>query len=497
MTLVCLNHTFAYEMEHILRMFFPGAPIKTRSGLPEDPGGDLVLTELREQNGARVPFVRVRLSGLSAGTGTVGAQDTGAAPDSELERRLGVCLYRLLQKSTGVTPPWGILTGVRPVRLCRRWAEQGLDEKAIRRRFERDYLVQPGKADLALQTAGAQKRILAGNTPDSYSLYISIPFCPTRCLYCSFVSSAIAGAKKLVPDYLRLLDRELRATAALAERLGLVLHTVYVGGGTPTTLDAEQLELLLKSVSQNFDLTNILEYTVEAGRPDTITAEKLEILRKFGVDRISINPQTMDDTILRTIGRDHTAAQVEESYRLAKQFDFSAVNMDLIAGLPGESAGSFSATLDRVLALSPENITLHTLTVKRSSHLREREDAFAGSPLALGELLGVAQSRFASEGYRPYYLYRQKGTVQNLENTGYARPGTESAYNVYSMEEVHTILGAGAGAITKLCRGGHIRRVCNFKYPYEYIARFGELLERKSAVEEFYEEHSGKEVYPG
>jgi len=487
-TLTCLGHTFSYELEHILRLFFPGERVRC---VQEEarPAGDFVETRLTRGPEKVFLAVRVRLENPACDTAATAELDS-AAPGQEEERQLAVLLYGILCGVTGITPPWGILTGVRPVRLCRQWEEQGLTREQISGRFSKEYLVKPHKLALALTTTDAQRHILKDARADGYSLYISIPFCPTRCLYCSFVSHAINKAEKLIPDYLGKLCRELEVTAGLARKLGLSLETVYIGGGTPTSLTAAQLEQVLGTVAAHFDLSTLREYTVEAGRPDTITPEKLAVLRKFGVGRVSINPQTMDDTILKAIGRGHTAAQVARSMALVRDYGFSAVNMDIIAGLPGESEDSFNKTLDGVLSMKPENITLHTLTVKRSSGLRLREDAFSGSPLGLDGLLQTAQRRFDGEGYRPYYLYRQKGTLQNLENTGFSLPGGEGIYNVYSMEEVHTILAAGAGGVTKLCYQGDIRRVFNHKYPYEYITRFHELLARKSSVEEFYEKHS-------
>lgn len=494
-TLACLGHTFSYELEHIYRLFFPGEQVRCvqeETRLAED----FVEARLTRDPGWISLAVRVRLEDMNCDT-SASAELDAAAPGPEGERQLAVLLYGILCGVTGITPPWGILTGVRPVRLCRQWESQGLTREQISERFTREYLVKPHKLALTLETTDTQRHILNGARPDGYSLYISIPFCPTRCLYCSFVSHAVDKAAKLIPDYIACLCRELEATAGLARNLGLSLETVYIGGGTPTSLSAAQLEQILGAVATHFDLSALREYTVEAGRPDTVTPEKLAVLRKFGVGRVSINPQTMDDTILKAIGRGHTAAQVERSMALVRGHDFSAVNMDLIAGLPGEGEDSFDKTLNGVLSMKPENITLHTLTVKRSSGLRLREDAFSGSPLDLDGLLQTAQRRLGVEGYRPYYLYRQKGTLQNLENTGFSLPGGEGIYNVYSMEEMHTILAVGAGGVTKLCFQGNIRRVYNYKYPYEYIKRFQELLARKSSVEEFYEKHSGKKIHTG
>ena len=481
-TLYCIGHPFLYELECTLRIFYPGEKIEVTSDA-EKTAEFAVTTQVKREEDKISLTVRAALWGLNR---TQTAVLPGSAADLDVERTLSTLLFTILSEHTGIHPPWGILTGVRPLRLCRRWKADGLSEEEIHSRFEQKYIVRPEKAALVLETAQLQQAVLEQNLPDTYSLYVSIPFCPTRCLYCSFVSHAVEKAGKIIPEYIARLCDELRYIAQIAQKAGMRLLSIYVGGGTPTSITPAQLEEMLGTIAESFDLSHLLEYTVEAGRPDTISREKLLVLKKYNVDRISINPQTMQDDVLQKIGRRHTAGQVVESYTLARELGFSNINMDLIAGLPGDTAESFESTLDRTLELKPENITLHTLTVKRSSTLRGREDAFERSALDLQELLNTAEQRFRSGGYAPYYLYRQKGTVQNLENTGWTLPGKEGAYNIYSMEDVHTILGAGAGAVTKLCAGGNPKkRLFNFKYPYEYIAGFEEMLNRKAAINEW------------
>lgn len=479
MILAVLGHGFAYEMECLLRLFYPGEKINTVKDAEFAPQ-DAVITEIRADGGALSLFARVSIGDFDREAVKEAPADM-RQNENELERMLGALLFGLLCEQTGVRPAWGILTGIRPVRMCRQWMARGMTENEVYNRLVNGYLVQPEKARLVLDTERAQRPVLSLNAPGLYSLYIGIPFCPTRCLYCSFVSHAIDRASRLVPDYIGLLCEELVETAGLAKRLGLRLQTVYIGGGTPTSLEAGQLERILNTVREHFDFENVLEFTVEAGRPDTITREKLDVLRKYGVDRISINPQTMNDEILRGIGRAHTAGQTVESYNLARAAGFTAVNMDLIAGLPGDTVESFADSLERVLALGPENITIHTLTVKRSSTLRERDNAFQKRPLHINPVLLSARENLDGAGYFPYYLYRQKATVENLENVGFSKPGHMGIYNVYTMEETHSILAAGAGGITKLCsQNGDIKRISNFKYPYEYISRFREILKHKS-----------------
>lgn len=487
MFLAVLGHDFAYEMECLVRLFYPGEKINiVKDNSFTD--SDAIITAIRAQgNDLLELYTRVSLNGFAEERFERIPSDL-LWNKGELERRLGVLLFPLLCAQTGDRPAWGILTGIRPVRLCRRWMEQGMTEEQAYNRFTNDYLVLPEKARLVLDTEQAQRKILLNNSPEYYSLYIGVPFCPTRCLYCSFVSHAIDKASRLLPDYIGCLCEELRETARLAGKLGLKLQTVYMGGGTPTSLTTEQLAEILKTVRDCFDFSDLLEYTVEAGRPDTITPEKLAVLREFGVNRISINPQTMNDDVLRKIGRLHSAKQVTESFHLAREAGFSAINMDLIAGLPGDTPEGFADSLEQVLALLPENITVHALTVKRSSALREQDGAFSRNPAFLNPVLTSAREKLSAGGYAPYYLYRQKATVENLENVGFSKPGFEGIYNIYSMEETHSILAAGAGGVSKLCKkDGDVYRVSNFKYPYEYIGSFSEIIKRKS--EEAYAGH--------
>lgn len=480
MTLLILGHSFAYEMEHLTRMFFPGEPLEVRTDRNGAEGG--IRTEMRRNGDGSVDlFVRLERDGRAL------ERTHWLAPgssDTDAELAMGRDLYRILGEFTGMEPPWGILTGVRPVRLCRALEERMGAERA-RVVLRNQYLVTPRKADLAFDILERQRPLLDQAGAEEFSLYISVPFCPSRCLYCSFVSHDIAGVRKLIPEYLRLLCEELRQTGEMAARLGLRPRTVYIGGGTPTSLEAGQLEAIMQAVRDSFGLTGLLEYTVEAGRPDTITPEKLETLLRMGADRISINPQTMSDGVLAAIGRNHTAGQTVDAFRMARGAGFARLNADVIAGLPGDTEPGFAASLEQILALCPENITVHTLTVKRSSRLREKGGAGGAHTLTMVER---AHTLLGDAGYRPYYLYRQKGSIENLENTGYAYPGMESLYNILIMEEAQTILAAGAGAVTKLVLPGKpVKRVFNYKYPYEYINRFDEMCRRKAAIIEYYQ----------
>ncbi|MDD6174745.1 MAG: coproporphyrinogen dehydrogenase HemZ, partial [Firmicutes bacterium] len=407
----------------------------------------------------------------------------------ECERQLAVLLYQLLTEYCGFTSKWGILTGVRPVKLMHRLTGE-LGEQGAFDYFTRRLLVSPEKTALCRQTAELQEPIVRASRPESFSLYVSIPFCPTRCAYCSFVSQSIEKASKLLPDYVEYLKKELRQTGEIARALGLRLETVYFGGGTPTTLSAEQLSGLIRVISEAFDLSTVREYTVEAGRPDTITPEKLAALKSGGVTRISINPQTMNDAVLERIGRRHTAQRTLDAFAMARKAGMNNINMDTIAGLPGDSAESFAETFRILTELSPESITVHTLALKRSSYLNHEEGlSLAQEAAAVDQMVSHSQQVLSAAGYLPYYLYRQSKMLGNLENVGWTKPGFEGLYNVYIMEETHTILACGAGATTKLRspQGEQIERIFNFKFPYEYMERFDQMQSRKEGILKFYE----------
>ncbi len=492
MTLIFDGHSFRYELESLCRFFFTGETVTSVwKDSPEYLGDyeEYILTTLREKEDRALLSVKARYRGHEEerqGTVCKGVPNF----TQSCEFTFGVLIYRVLSQLTGVFPQWGVLTGVRPVKLFRSLLEQGMGEDKAKEYFQSHYLVSPQKAALASIIAENQRTILSHNRKKTYSLYLSMPFCPSRCHYCSFVSHNIEKTKKLVPDYLRLMKEEIRAAGRQAKELGLQLTSIYFGGGTPTSVSAQELKGILDTVAESFPVQEALEYTVEAGRPDTIDREKLQVLKDAGVTRISINPQTLQDRVLQGIGRNHTAAQAVEAFHLAREMGFQDINMDLIAGLPGDDLPGFCDTLDRVKQLSPENVTVHTLTVKRSSDIGgEYVSLYKASQDEVSQMVDYAQKQLMEEGWRPYYLYRQKNTIANLENVGYAKPGYESAYNILIMEEVHTILALGAGAVTKLVNPetGEIQRIYNFKYPYEYIRRFDEMMRRKEKVVSFFE----------
>lgn len=476
MILQVIDHKFHYEMENLCRVFYPYESIRVLQGDEEGEDPLTVVTLLEETDSVYHISVTFNGEGKSC-------EETDF---TDCEREMAVLLFDLLCDATGYVPQWGILTGVRPSKLMNTLISQMGEENAVSY-FNEKLLVSPQKTALALSVAKAEERIMSLSDEKSFSLYISIPFCPTRCNYCSFVSHSIAQAKKLLPEYVEKLCEEIRVTAEIAKSLGLRLESVYWGGGTPTTLSAEQLEKICCEIENNFDLSRCREYTIEAGRADTVTPEKLDVIRKHAVTRISVNPQTFNDDVLLSIGRRHTVADVLDVYSTARSKGFDNINMDLIAGLTDDSYESFCRSVDKAVELSPENITLHTLALKRSSAI-----VTGGIDVESGEIanrmLEYASEKFYGAGYVPYYMYRQSRSLGNLENVGWCKEGFECLYNIFMMEECHTILGVGAGAVIKLKEpfGRNIERVFNYKYPYEYISRFDTILERKAQITDFY-----------
>ncbi len=381
--------------------------------------------------------------------------------------------------------PWGALSGIRPAKLIRTLCSEGKNIVGAKEYLKRVYAVTEEKAELASTVAENERKILSEIDTDAVSLYIGIPFCPTRCLYCSFVSTDIRISGKYMNEFVYLLLKEIEKTAEVVKRLGKLVQTIYIGGGTPTTLSVADLAAVCDKLGECFDLSHLKEFTLEAGRPDTVTPERLSAAKAGGVTRISVNPQTMNADTLRVIGRNHTPEMIYSAFDAARAAGFDNINMDLIAGLPGESAEDFQASLDKVIALDPENITVHTMCVKHSARLRHSSAELTTAD-EVRKMLSYTQARMNERGYEPYYMYRQKNILGNLENVGYAKPDCMGIYNIGIMEEIQTILALGGGGSTKLVEDGRIKRIFNFKDPAEYIRRFDEIIKRKEQTIEFF-----------
>jgi oxygen-independent coproporphyrinogen-3 oxidase len=474
MILKNINHDFAYHTQKIVTMFFPLEKIKV-----DVDGDDEIVVETIKQNTKLT--VNAKVYSRSA------TKSVEVDENDDMTHEMSVLLFKLLAELTGFSPSWGILYGVRPARLMHATVEAVGEDKA-RQKFLND-LVQAEKIDLAMEVMHHENEIIKLSKDNSFSLYVSIPFCPTRCSYCSFVSHSIQNAADLIEPYVDLLCKELEINGKIAYDLGLRLETIYFGGGTPTTLSAAQLDKILTAIENNFDLSNLREYTVEAGRPDTVTKAKLDTLKSHNVQRISINPQTFNDNVLEQIGRKHTSKQTIEAFELARQCGFKNINMDFIAGLNTDTFESFKSSVDKAVELGAESITVHNLALKSGAYLVTENEYYDLSRKNLATAM-VDYSYKALKGnqYYPYYMYRQSKSLGNLENVGWCKDGYDCLYNVYMMDETHTVFAAGAGAVTKLKnqKTSHIDRIYNFKYPYEYIDRFDEVLNKKQKIIEFY-----------
>lgn len=488
MKLYLYGHNYKYAVEQMLLTMFPDQ----RPEYPEGkPAGDRL--ELRLSRGEKYTTAVCNLYlGEERFRGAARARniedESALSEDSRCQRLVKNALYRAALASGVSRPAWGALTGVRPGKLLCALLNAGLSERAALRRFREEYDVSPARAALCLDVSRETLRAAAALSERDVCLYVGIPFCPTRCAYCSFVSQSVEKSMKLLPPFLEALYRELEATAEQVKKLGLRVVSVYMGGGTPTTLSAGQLEELCTRLERRFDLTEIREYTVEAGRPDTISGDRLRVLRAHGVDRISVNPQTMSDRVLETIGRRHTAADIISALEKVRRVGGFAVNMDLIAGLPSDTAEDFRDTVDSVLALAPENVTVHTLSLKKGSRI-SLEGAALPEAAQVSAMLDYAGQRLRAAGYGPYYLYRQKFMSGGFENIGWAKKGYNNLYNICIMEELCSILAMGGGGSTKLIRGdsGRNIRLMAPKYPLEYINQIEKTCADKEKISQFYQ----------
>ncbi|MGI6325620.1 MAG: coproporphyrinogen dehydrogenase HemZ [Saccharofermentanales bacterium] len=473
---VMLGHNHTYPVCDVLRLFFGPMLQSTEDKLIAGDEHPRIFSILEPGTDGDV---RVTTKWNDGEQSFLASRDVPVqAEKKELKRQL----YQSLAALTGHQFPWGSLTGIRPTQVAAESLRATGSQAGARQDLISTWFVSPEKADLAVETALAEERVLTGAPPGAAMVYLGVPFCPSRCAYCSFIAQdAMRQPDRLAP----YVDAVLHETDLLFAKLknALPISAVYVGGGTPTSLPPDLLERLLQGVLTNLPLLPGAELTIEAGRPDTITAEKLTIIRAAGAGRLCINPQTFHDRTLERIGRQHNSAQTREACYLAREMGFPSLNMDLIAGLSGETPEDFLQSLQETLDLGPDSITLHSLAMKRSSRLdqasRERGEHPGLPNPAFEEGLAAARKRLDQAGFKPYYLYRQKDVVGGLENTGYARPGHESIYNVGMMSDRRSIIGLGSGAMSKLVSGSRVERVPNLKDIAEYIRRSSEMAMRK------------------
>lgn len=467
---------FEYDVYNLVKSFYPQ---ETVSMFDEDVPADVYDEKVSLFYGENRIRIRMETFGKDEDTLEDSAELPDGAKRKVIKNELKILLYRMLSRRTGKELPWGTLTGVRPTKIPMALLEEGHTNVETADIMRKEYLVSREKTALAIAIANRERYILDGiDYKNGYSVYVGIPFCPSICAYCSFSSSPLKVWKKRVDEYLDALCFEIRETAGFWG--GRAPDTVYIGGGTPTTLEPEQMDRLLCELERQFDLTRVREFTVEAGRPDSIDRAKLEVIRRHPVTRISINPQTMNQKTLDIIGRKHSVEDIRQAYRLARTLGFDNINMDLIVGLPGEEPPMVERTLKEIEVLDPDSITIHSLAIKRAARLNLFRDEYKElSVINSKEIMDMAAACAGRMGMSPYYLYRQKNMAGNFENVGYARPGKEGIYNILIMEEKQSILAFGAGASTKVVLGQRIERVENVKDINQYILRMDEMIERK------------------
>ena len=468
-----------YYVQTLCMIFFPGE--RFSEDADEDNEGvaipELSLKLEESEDGVKV-FAELTLDEKYSSCDKIHPYREDVTHDRLKKIAVGDAILSVCGEVIGYRPSWGMLVGVRPSKVATEMLESGMSKTRVKKTLVSDYFVIPKKAALATEVALNEAEFVKSADDKDCSVYISIPFCPTRCAYCSFVSYTSKKLLATIPDYLVALGDEINKTFATIKELGLNVKTVYIGGGTPTILDETQLDWLLSTVEKNIDPSTLLEYTLEAGRPDTITEGKMRIAMARGVNRISVNPQTLNNDVLRIIGRSHTAEDFLKAYDIARKSGIKIINTDVIAGLPGDNFSSFASSYDKIVSLRPENITVHTFSVKKASNfLKNSTHIYSIRGGDVGKCVDYSQITAQHEGYQPYYMYRQKNTVGNYENVGFSLDGYKGFYNIYMMEEIHSIFACGAGAVSKFVdympKDGSprvIERFFNPKYPYEYLS---------------------------
>ena len=470
MDLIQNGFSCEYDMEIFMNLFF-------------DKNEDaVIMTNLTHKNNSINVYAEIIYNGKTYCEDCFYPFDSTVC-DKRLIKKNYTCAVtkafcRTAQKIRNVSLPWGVMSGIRPAKVVRQYHEDGYSYDEIKNILMSLYEVSEKKAELAIRVAKNEKLILSDIGKNSVSIYIGIPFCPTRCLYCSFVSTDLKKSGKYTDAFVRLLVKEIEKTSQILSDLSLYAQNIYIGGGTPTSLSVNQLKDIFDAIEKYLKNEKLKEFTLEAGRPDTITKEKLIAAKNAGVNRISINPQTMNDVTLKKIGRRHSSDMIREAFRLARECGFDNINMDLIAGLPDESVDMFKYSLNEIIKMNPENITVHSMCIKKAAALRFSEIELTKSK-DMNEMLDYTAQVMKNTKREPYYMYRQKNISGNLENVGYAEKSRMSFYNINIMEEAQTIIALGGGAVTKIVKGDRIERIFNFKDPYEYINRFDEIIAKK------------------
>ena len=480
MKLRLIGHEDRYAVEQLQLALFPLEPMEITDTLFE---GDGAVSQLHRGRTWLTATTKITKNGITASAAKRLKADgeTVRLRRRALQQSYYLAAIQLLPKA----PAWGALSGVRPTKITTAALLAGKTEAAAKKQMEQVYFVSPERSQLALDCSRATVKAANLLRPTDVSMYVGIPFCPTRCAYCSFVSRTIGKRTELLEPYLEALMKEIRHTGKLLANSGRKVRTIYMGGGTPTTLSTAQMRRLMACVRENIDLSECLEFTVEGGRPDTLDAEKLGAIARGGADRMSINPQTMRDPVLKACGRRHSAADVALSYNQAAAAGYKGINMDLIAGLPQDDFDGFRDSLDQVIALGPANITVHTLAIKKGADLYEKREGLSTDE-EVARMVDYSRQALTDAGYIPYYLYRQKYMSGSFENVGWCLSGTECLYNICMMEELHTIISVGGGGMTKVnLPNGRLERFHNPKFPEQYIEMIGKVLQQKDELFEF------------
>ena len=477
MKLLLIGHEDRYAVEQLQLALFPLEPMEN---VTAPFAGDGAVSALHRGRVWLTATTKITKNGV---THTAVKRLKADRETVRLRRRaLQQSYYLAALPHLVKAPAWGALSGVRPTKITTKALLEGASEREAVKLMTDTYFVTEQRAKLSVDCSKATVEAASRLDPNDVSLYVGIPFCPTRCAYCSFVSRTIGKRTELLEPYLEALLKELRHTGRLLASSGKQVRTIYIGGGTPTTLTSTQMQTLLRCIRESFDLSRCIEFTVEGGRPDTLDQEKLDVIAQNGADRMSINPQTMIDSVLRACGRRHNAADVKTAYGQAVAAGFAAINMDLIAGLPTDDFDGFRHSLDTVIEMAPANITVHTLAIKKGADLYERREGL--SPDAeVARMVDYAEETLRAAGYEPYYLYRQKYMSGSFENVGWCRPGTACLYNIYMMEELHTIISVGGGGMNKVnlpdCT---LKRFHNPKFPEQYIEMIDDVLRQKEEL---------------
>ena len=471
MDIIVKGHEYFYDITSMSMLFFPGEKTTYVSASKNDT---YIRSTLKDNNGKMISITSVVFRGKKHT-----AQKTSAFKGDNKEI-VKYSFYKACCKATGITSPWGTLTGIRPLSVYARLTHNGFDAEKI---LKKEYLVSSDKVSI-LKNIYAFHNSLVKYNPKDVSIYISIPFCPSKCTYCSFISISAVNKEKLLEEYISYLTEEIQLKASLVKKYNLNVKSLYIGGGTPGILSETQLKTLLLVISKCFDVKKINEKCFEMGRPDTVSENKLLILKEFGFDRICINTQTTNDSVLHSVNRKHTFDDYVNAVNLALKVGFKSINTDLIAGLPGESVESFKKSVDNVIKIGVDNVTVHTLAIKRSADLSQSNDNYRPIDENVDAMIDYVYDVIEKNNYVPYYIYRQKNCVANGENIGFCKINTPCLYNIYMMEDVHSVIACGAGASTKIINGTNVQRVINVKYPIDFVSDFDKIIKNTEKTDE-------------